>query len=210
MGITANYSLPYPELTDEPDGAGQIQALAVAVDTELAELAEAIEDIPGGGGGGGSGGYSGGRFVASSAQDIPATVTGIGTHIGFPSNGANMSGDATDITRSASGTNGHRFVLGEGGLWSAHTTIRIAANSAAGELSCAIWADLAGGTNYTFNIAHDGARREGLPRTLTPGAETYLPAGTSLVVAVYNGTGGTRQTEPSGGAWVHLDLWLKG
>lgn len=35
MGTTTNYGLPYPELTDPPDGAGQIKALATAVDAEL-------------------------------------------------------------------------------------------------------------------------------------------------------------------------------
>jgi len=35
MGNTPNYTWPYPELTDPPDGAGQIKALALAVDTSL-------------------------------------------------------------------------------------------------------------------------------------------------------------------------------
>lgn len=33
MGTTANYQIPYPELTDPPDGAGQMKALATKVDT---------------------------------------------------------------------------------------------------------------------------------------------------------------------------------
>lgn len=35
MGTTPNYSWPYPELTDRPDGAAQIKALANSVDTTL-------------------------------------------------------------------------------------------------------------------------------------------------------------------------------
>lgn len=35
MGTTPNYLWPYPELTDPPDGATQIKALANAVDTSL-------------------------------------------------------------------------------------------------------------------------------------------------------------------------------
>ena len=35
MGVTANFSFPYPELTDAPDGPSQIEALAGAVDTKL-------------------------------------------------------------------------------------------------------------------------------------------------------------------------------
>jgi hypothetical protein len=206
--LTSTYQWPVPELTDEPDGPGQIGALADAVDADLAELAGVVDALPGGGGGG-SGGVSGGRFVATSAQAIPPTSSGKGTIVGFPSAGANMTGPATQVVREAAGT-GHRFVLGAAGLWSAHATIRAASSTAGGELSAGIWADLTGGTDYTFNVAHDGGRREGLPRTLTPGAETYLPAGAALVVYVFNGTGGNRQLEPSSGAWVHLDLWLKG
>jgi hypothetical protein len=35
MGTTTNFSLPYPEETDAPDGAAQIEALAEAVDTAI-------------------------------------------------------------------------------------------------------------------------------------------------------------------------------
>lgn len=35
MGTTANYSLPYPASTDTPNGASQMQALAVAVDSAI-------------------------------------------------------------------------------------------------------------------------------------------------------------------------------
>ena len=39
MGTTANYAIPYPELTDPPDGAGQMKALADRVDACLLQLA---------------------------------------------------------------------------------------------------------------------------------------------------------------------------
>lgn len=32
MGATTNYGIPYPELSDPPDGAGQMKALATSVD----------------------------------------------------------------------------------------------------------------------------------------------------------------------------------
>lgn len=35
MGFTPNYSIPYPEQIDPPDGAGQMKALAQQVDTKL-------------------------------------------------------------------------------------------------------------------------------------------------------------------------------
>lgn len=42
MGVTPNFSFPYPELSDAPDGPSQISALAGAVDTELAALAPVV------------------------------------------------------------------------------------------------------------------------------------------------------------------------
>jgi hypothetical protein len=35
VGTTTNYAWPYPELTDPPDGAGQIKALATAADATV-------------------------------------------------------------------------------------------------------------------------------------------------------------------------------
>ena len=35
MGFTPNFNFPYPELTDTPDGATQVKALADAVDAEI-------------------------------------------------------------------------------------------------------------------------------------------------------------------------------
>jgi hypothetical protein len=43
MGVTTNFSLPYPALTDAPDGPSQIEDLADAVDT-------ALESVVAGGG----------------------------------------------------------------------------------------------------------------------------------------------------------------
>jgi len=42
MGTTPNYTWPYPELTDPPDGAGQIKALANAIDTSLKQLIDPL------------------------------------------------------------------------------------------------------------------------------------------------------------------------
>lgn len=40
MGTTPNYTWPYPELTDKPDGATQIKALANAADSSLKGVAD--------------------------------------------------------------------------------------------------------------------------------------------------------------------------
>src|SRR3954470_18897750 len=209
MGTTTNYSLPYPELTDEPDGAAQIQALATAVDTELDALQTAIDAIPDDGGGGGGPDPTdavGGRFVNTGAQSIPVTSSGPGTPAAFPSAGANTP-TPTEVTSSAGGT---IFTLGVGGVWHCGASVRIASAAAAGEVSLAVRADLAGGTSYAFTVAFDGGRREGLPRSLEASQATYLPAGTKIIVHVFNGTGSPRVTEPDSGQWAHLDLFRIG
>jgi len=48
VGYTTNYQIPYPELGDEPDGAGQMQALATQVDTKLKPIEDrvAVNELP--------------------------------------------------------------------------------------------------------------------------------------------------------------------
>jgi hypothetical protein len=206
---TANYGWPYPDQDDEADGAGQIQALADAIDSDLKALADDVDAIPGGGGGGGGGTYVGGRWTGgTTAQSIPATLSGPGTPVALGSVSPLRAPDG--VVRSSHGV-GHKFELTDAGLWFAAAAIRIASSSAAGEISVNIWADPDGGTDFEdYNLAPDGGRREGLARTFNPGVPTYLPAGTQVAVYVYNGTGGERFTEPNNGRWVHLDLWRVG
>jgi hypothetical protein len=115
----------------------------------------------------------------------------------------------TQVTRSTEGA-GHKFEVLTSGVWACSATVRVQSAATAGEISVGIWADLDGVGGFDHNVAHDGARREGLARTLNPAATTYLPSGCELVVYVFNGTGTTRTLEPNAGAWVHLDLWLVG
>jgi hypothetical protein len=208
MGTTTNYAWPYPELTDETDGASQMRALAVAADASLKTLQTAVEAIPEGGGGGGPDPTDsvGGRFVNPTAQNIPVTSSGPGTPLAFPSAGANTP-TPTGVVSSAGGT---IFTLSTGGVWHCGVSARIASAAAAGEVSLGVRADLAGGTSYGFTVAFDGGRREGLPRSLEASQATYLPAGTKIIVHVFNGTGSARITEPDTGQWVHLDLFRIG
>lgn len=208
MGTTTNYAWPYPELTDETDGASQMRALAVAADASLKTLQTAVEAIPEGGGGGGPDPTDsvGGRFVNPTAQNIPVTASGPGTPLAFPSAGANTP-TPTGVVSSAGGT---IFTLSTGGVWHCGASARIASAAAAGEVSLGVRADLAGGTTYGFTVAFDGGRREGLPRSLEASQATYLPAGTKIIVHVFNGTGSGRITEPDAGQWAHLDLFRIG
>lgn len=51
MGTTPDYGLPYPEASDPPDGATQMQSLATAVDTLVGAAVQAGQvTIPGGSG----------------------------------------------------------------------------------------------------------------------------------------------------------------
>lgn len=45
MGTTPNYTWPYPELTDKPDGATQIKALANAADSTLKAQVAALQAL---------------------------------------------------------------------------------------------------------------------------------------------------------------------
>lgn len=47
MGVTANYSFPYPELSDAPNGPVQIGALATAVDTALDTVDDSVDTLDG-------------------------------------------------------------------------------------------------------------------------------------------------------------------
>jgi hypothetical protein len=42
MGTTPNYAIPYPELVDPPDGAGQMKALANRVDTVIKPIGDRV------------------------------------------------------------------------------------------------------------------------------------------------------------------------
>lgn len=43
MGTTPKYGLPYPELTDPPDGPAQIKALALAIETTLGPVIPTVQ-----------------------------------------------------------------------------------------------------------------------------------------------------------------------
>src|SRR3982750_1428346 len=143
MGTTTNYGWPYPELTDETDGASQMKALAQAADVSLKALATTVAAIPTGGGGGGPAPTDsvGGRFVNPTLQTIPVTASGPGTPLAFPSAGANTP-TPTGVVSSAGGT---IFTLSTGGVWHCGVSARIASAAAAGEVSLNLRADLAGG-----------------------------------------------------------------
>lgn len=205
---TTERGYSYPGLLDEPNVPQHIQALAEDVNDDVQALADAIEALGGDVGGGGGGGDAvGGTYVATGGgQSIPNTTSGPGTPVAFGS----QLGSPSGITRASSGA-GNTFELLSSGIWSAHATLRIQSAAAAGEISAGIWMDLpGGGTDFAVNLAHDGARREGIARTLNPSGTRYLEAGTKLIVYVFNGTGSSRVLEPNSGAWVHLDLWRVG
>jgi hypothetical protein len=237
MGETSRFELPYPEVGDETNVPLDLQELADATDSRLSRrftctsstrpagvptgfeiyetdtglslLYDGASWIGPGTGGGGGGSSTGGRFTAgSTAQSIPNTASGPGTVCAFGT--ASSSPVPTGVTRTTEGA-GHKFELLSSGVWACGASVRVASSATGGEVSASIWADLNGdGSGFDYNVAPDGGRREGLPRTLQPSRSTYLPAGCKLVVYVFNGTGSTRTLEPNAGSWVNIDLWLVG
>jgi len=197
---TRGYSYPTP--LDEPNIPQHFQDLAEDIDADVTELAALIGE--GGGGGGDIGTVVGGRWHANTTvQSIPATVSGPGTVVAFGTAGADPA--PSGVTRATEGS-GHKFTLGSSGLWHVHATIRVASSATAGEMS----ANIRYGSGYATSLAADGARREGLARTINLGSTRYLASGTALVVHLYNGTGAGRTLEPDAGNWVQLDIWKVG
>lgn len=75
MATTANYGLPYPGRGDDADGQADIEALAEAVDTQLARLD--------------------GRFTSIEGRSTspPALAAGNGTHLDVPGTSVTFSTD---------------------------------------------------------------------------------------------------------------------
>lgn len=205
MGTTTNYAWPYPESTDEPDGAAQIRALAIATDADVKALADDVAALPGGGGGGGATG-DGGTWRAASSQSIPATVSGPGTPVLL----GTADGTPTGVTTGVQSP-GTRFVVDSAGLWVGTFIGRWTTTTTGGVRDFGVYVDLAGGTTYADALSSPN------PQTVTGQAKggaysfsRYLPEGAAIVVFAYNGTGAPRTLEHNSGQWVALDLWLVG
>jgi len=97
MGTTPNYAWPYPELTDPPDGASQIKALAVASDatTKTLDTRLAAAEQP-----------ALGRFTKTSAQSVNNATY---TTITFPT-----KDEDPGVMADAGGT---QFTIKKAGIW---------------------------------------------------------------------------------------------
>lgn len=83
MGATPNYSLPYPELNDPPDGQGAFQSLAEAVDTTLSTLD--VDAIPE-------------TIVNAKGDIIVGTAADTVTRIAVGSNDQILTADSSQIS----------------------------------------------------------------------------------------------------------------
>lgn len=95
MAVTPNYSIPYPALTDAPNGPAQMQALATAVDTNVAAALAAIDP---------RGTYS--RYQGAGT----ATGSGVWTALPFVTL---VDGAGTGLSVAASTT----WTLTKAGVW---------------------------------------------------------------------------------------------
>jgi hypothetical protein len=236
-GTTTPWGIEYPTEGDEVNVHGDVQRLAEDVRDALGHalaIADAAArpssptrglivqqddddqfygfngsiwvPLSGSGGGGGGGSGDGGRWHAgSTAQNIPATVSGPGTIVAFGT--AAGSPDPVGVTREVEGA-GHAFEVGSDGIWGGQLIARYAANSASGVRDFSIWCDRAGGTSYAEALTGPQPQTvAGQAKGGTYPFRRWLPAGTRIVCYAFNGTGGTRALEPSGGNWVSFELW---
>lgn len=189
---TPNFGWPYPGQDDEADGAGQIQALAEAIDADVQAIADDVAGLAGGGGGGGGSTASATFSAGTTAQSIPNAAD---TVVAF---GTEVDGDPL-VTRSTSDA-GHKFTLGASRIWAISTTVRYANHGAGGEKAVSLR------TTGGVTLAHAGGAAAGIPATYPLSCTRYLASGTEIIVVCYQGTGGSRTLEPNAGAWVHIDF----
>src|SRR5690606_37399325 len=109
MPTTSNYGFPYPDLTDPPDGARQIGALAQAVDEELADAQTANRQarellIP----------FADNIALPSMSNPSRSTYHDWGSAITFPNPGGSALVMAWGTGRAINDGNGsqHRLRLG--------------------------------------------------------------------------------------------------
>lgn len=236
MGQTDRFDLRYPEQGDEVDVPTDLSELAEDVEDWLSRLFEATSTtrpagvpagfmiretdtgevrvyngstwvLVGGAAGGGGGAFlGGGLWRAASSQSIPNTSSGPGTIVAF----GTAVGTPTLITRTTQGA-GHMFELESAGLLTGVVTGRWTTTTTAGVRDLSVWCDRAGGTAFDESLSHDGGGTvAGQPKGRSLPISRYLPAGTTLVVYAYNGTGATRTLEHNSGQWVSIDLNLIG
>lgn len=227
MATTTRWALPYPVETDEPDGAGQMQALAEALDGHLGKaipIANAAarpasptrglivhqDDDDGfygytgslwtplsGSSGGGGGSTASAHYTAGSTAQSIPTTAD--TVVAF-----GTEGDADALVTRAVQDAGHVFTLESAGIWAISTTVRYATNPAGGERAVSL--RTVGG----LTLAHAGGAQPGLPATYSLACTRYLAEDTQIIVVCYQGTGAGRLLEPNSGAWVQISLALVG
>ncbi|GEL17700.1 hypothetical protein [Pseudonocardia asaccharolytica] len=225
MGSTTRFGLRYPGLGDAPNGPQLAQQLAEDTEGWLARAYPctsstrptgvgegflireadtgsvliytgadwvAVGGSGGGGGGGGSSAYA--SYAATAAQSIPS---GADTVVAF---GVETAAHAL-VTRSTQGS-GHKFTLGQSGLWAITAVARFVAASS--ERTFELF------TGGGATLAKAGGPGPGLPFTTTLSATRQLSAGTTVRLEAWQDSGGSLALEPNGGNWVHIDFALVG
>lgn len=213
MPSTTGFRLPYPSLSDAPNGPGGLQALAEAVDPLLQRAHVCTSTTRPGSPASGrviyetdtglvllySAGWkivgnsdaitTGARYFATAAQSI-----GGNTKVAFPS----TDYSSTLVTRTTSGT-GHDFTLNRAGRWALNTTLRLVASSSEGYCSIVAGGAVAGA---------QGGNSGGSAHTLNVTVMRRYPGGTVVSITGFTG-GSARNSEPAAGQWVNFAAeWL--
>lgn len=227
MGSTTRFALPWPELTDAPNGPAQLQELATASDSWLCRAfpctssgrpsgvadgfliresdtgnvmvwtGSAWSQVNGTVSGGGGGGTS---LIATISATYAATATQ-----SIPSGadtvvafGVEQQADPA-VTRSTSGA-GHKFTLAQTRLWLITATLRFAQNNVGGRRF-----DLQTGAGAVLASA-SGPVNTDAPWTTTLSVARRLTAGTTVQVIARHNSSAAVPLEPASGAYVHIDL----
>ncbi len=211
MGSTTRFTLPWPELTDAPNGPVAFQNLATATEGWLARAIPctsgtrpaspptgmAILESD-------TGAYllwngtawiappaassatttAEARYGASSAQTIPSSTL---TPVAF----GTAEVTSANVTRTVTGS-GHKFALALTGRWGVDLSVRFAANAAVGERYAGLY--LASATSIPL-IGNGGSGPSAV--TCQAMTERRFTAGQELLVQAWQDTGNGRALEPA-------------
>ncbi len=228
MGTTTRFLLPYPELTDAPNGPEAVSELALATE---GWLARAIPCTSGTRPAGPPTGMLiresdtsavliwtgtvweqlnlatqvGADYQASASSDQSiATGSGSGIYGRQVAFGTEDTANAA-VTRATVGT-GHQFTLNTTGRWVVSATVRFASNGTTGIRYAGLYSSANLLEPLTAASGHEGDAAT-LPLSLS----RRFTAGTALTVCAYQDSGGTRSLERGvNGGWVRINLALVG
>lgn len=240
MGATVRFGLPFPELTDAPNGPMALQGLAEATEAWLTRAipctstdrptsppvgmmiretdtglwlgwsGSAWEPLAAGAATGGDGPAAGLGEAQYSASG-PQSIASSDSTLRVVAFGREDIA-SPDVERTVSGA-GHAFTLQRGGRWAIDVTIRWATSGADGERFTALLTSAAP-TTPVLQVggpwAAEQSTGDDVPIVQHLSGIRRFTAGTSVFVGVRQRTDGGRQLDPGSGHGVRIAFALLG